>query len=174
MKPIIHYCVIKTYKGIFTRRHAGNAHIFFIPISKNESLVLGVVGFFEDKPNDPVFVLQGRIMMEYVNVVIDEAIKEGKGNFIVVESLPCTPKTISKGNYQITLEKKGSFIKSSFKLLFEPEYSTSFDNVYSTEGGKFELEDQDIDPKTMKMTLTKHRAKMQSIPSMKIITSKLK
>jgi len=164
MKPMIYYGILKSYKGVFKKKHVGNTHQFFVPINQSEVAALVIIGKIT---TEKVYVaaLLDYVKIENVQAVLDTYEKEGK-NWITLESLPCKVKSSADNIYHISLLKKGNYIKSDFIIEFKPEFSTD-NRVLFTLKGNFDFEVGDISNQTVGMTSNKMMAKLGAMKKVK-------
>jgi len=156
MKTQITYAITKRYKGLFRKKHAGNTHMFFIPV-ENERRVM--VFYFLGWDTESGAAMFNRVLtrpIEYAPVLIREFGNKMGENFIVVEELPCKTRSIHpEGNYQITIPKPGKYIQSSFILELESEHSKGGTMIYSSKDFKGNIEMGNIKPETVAMVSKK-------------------
>ncbi|RLA75866.1 MAG: hypothetical protein DRG78_20125 [Epsilonproteobacteria bacterium] len=165
MRNRIIYGIIKTYKGIFKKKHIGNVQILII--EKNESFsVYNVVG--EMKDNEIVSQLVLKAPSEYTNIFIDEF--EENQHFIQMEELYCSV-TKEKDKFKVILKKKGKYINSNLIFSFSKEYSEGNMKVYLIEGKMTPLIKEQISNRVqLKMSAIKKKAMSRPIIS-KFISS---
>lgn len=160
MATIITYSIFKTYKGIFTKKHAGNEHLLFVPAG-DDFLILSLLGKFN---NDDIATQQIlRAPISSMNIILNE-IKKSSEDFVIIEQVPCTVKSSTKGNYKVSLQKKGTNIASNLNISFEPEYSSGNIKIYSIKGKLMIVMGEDVNDSTqLKMAAMKKQAKLGGI-----------
>ena len=155
MSDIIRYCVFKTYKGLFIKKHAGNSHMIMFS-SPTSTILLNILGKIDDG-NMAAQLVYRADSMEETNIL--NALKSDK-NFVVVEELSCKTIEKQKTDLVITIPKKGSFILSNLSITFEPEHSSGNTQIYFIKG-KFALAfDENLTPTQFKMKAIKQKAKL--------------
>jgi hypothetical protein len=150
----LYYCVLKNYKGFFKKKHTGNTHLLFAPISDNKYMYLGIVGKLVD--NDDLYTSQ--LLTEFPRsllVKIVEGEKEHFGDrYIILEKLKCNPKNVGEDDYIIKLVGKGKYIKSDLLVTLSPDLSSSKQKIFVIKAN-LDLESEDITPETVKMKAIK-------------------
>jgi hypothetical protein len=86
MKHRIIFGIIKTYKGIFSKRHIGNVQVIIIEMSKS-FLMLNVIGQSKDDSNKHIAQMLLKGPSKFSNDFIDAFEEEGK--FIQLEETLC-------------------------------------------------------------------------------------
>lgn len=123
----LYYCVLGFYKGIFTKKFDGNAHIFYIPVANDMyfcMILLGTLDSIEGTKYVAEF-LQA-IHSDDVLESIDIQKKEFENRFFIAEKIPCVSKQLSKSEWKINFPKKGKVISSSnLTIEYSPEFSDS-------------------------------------------------
>lgn len=156
----IYYCVLKNYKGLFRKKHRGNTHLFLAPISPDTYVYLGLLGELTDEPGTYATHLIVKLPKDLVDTILTGEQEYFKDRFVIVETLPCSPKKIDSGEYSLKMGKKGKYILSPIDLKYEVEYSTSSRRVFLMKGVfNFESNDIKLDV-TMKMAAAKQDALM--------------
>ncbi len=159
MRQYLTYGVIKSYKGIFTKRHTGNTQILIIP-SSSTFMVLNLLGKIEDGRVASQMLL--RTGLEHRDTFIRFYEKEEQ--FVSIEELLCRVSEKAGGNYSVALPKKGKFIRSNLYITFEPEYSSGNIQIYLIDGKISLALDEDLNNKTeLKMAAHAQRAKALGI-----------
>ena len=161
MQLMLHYYVLKTYKGLFKKRHVGNTHILYLPISTREFLTLIILGAKDE--TTWIGAQVARAPLEYLLPMIDEMKRDlGEDAYVNIETLSIKPKEARKGSYKITLAQKGVYIKSNFTVDFEPEFSAGGRNLYSLQGN-LDFYTSELNMKAAKMQAAKAVAKFSTI-----------
>ena len=154
----IFYCILKNYKGIFTKKHRGNTHLFLVPITEGKFLYLGLLGEETDEPGNYICQLIIKLPDEIIESIVEEEEKYFGERFLVMEKLPCSTKKNNEGNYIVKLSKKGSYIGSDLELEFNTDYSTQSKRIYTLKG-ELNFEAEDVDSKAdIHMAATKQSA----------------
>lgn len=163
MSQMLRYYVIRTYKGVFRKKHVGNTHLLIAPINSNEFMMLIILGeVVGDREDKYASVLSLRRPLAYLTPIID-SMKQSIGDRMTeVESVACTPKMIKKGDYVLRLPKKGVFLKSDLKITYEPEFSDAVKKIYLIDG-VIDLVTSGVSSKTIGMVANKAMAKMSVI-----------
>jgi len=129
MRKRIIYGIIKTYKGIFVKKHVGNVQIFIIEMGKT-FWVLNILGEMEDGRYVSQMLL--RAPSEYIDVFIDDF--EESENFVQLEEIFCDIPKESEDKFKIILKKKGRYLNSHYIISFSNEYSEGDIRIYFIEG----------------------------------------
>ena len=98
MRKRIIYGILKTYKGIFTKKHIGNVHILIIEMEKS-FWVLNLIG--QLKNGNQIAQLLLRAPSQYVTEFIDGY--EKTENFIMIEEIFCNISNESDKHLKILL-----------------------------------------------------------------------
>ena len=159
MDGILHYFVLKNYKGILRKKLKSNTHLFFIPVPPNKYVYVALIGQLDDEENTYASQLLVRIPEDLLEQTINGEIEYFGDRFVEVERLPCKSSAQAPGNYLITFKKKGYNILSNLDLKYGIEYSTSGRKIYLLHGN-FNLITGEITNKTMNMMATKQAAFM--------------
>jgi hypothetical protein len=138
MRKRIIYGILKTYKGIFTKKHIGNVQILIIEMEKS-FWVLNLLGQMEDGKQVAQLLL--RAPSEYVEEFIDTY--EKSENFMFIEELFCDISNENISKLKILLKKKGKHINTHLNINHSIEYSKGNVNIYIIDG-KFNLIMDDI------------------------------
>jgi len=133
MRKRIIYGILKTYKGIFTKKHIGNVHILIIEMEKS-FWVLNLIG--QLKNGNQIAQLLLRAPSQYVSEFIDGY--EKTENFMLIEEIFCNISNESISKLKILLKKKGKHINSHLTVSHSLEYSKGNINMYEITG-KFKL-----------------------------------
>ncbi len=133
MRKRIIYGILKTYKGIFTKKHIGNVHILIIEMEKS-FWVLNLIG--QLKNGNQIAQLLLRAPSEYISEFIDGY--EKTENFMLIEEIFCNISNESISQLKILLKKKGKHINSHLTIFHSLEYSKGNINMYEITG-KFKL-----------------------------------
>ena len=133
MRKRIIYGILKTYKGIFTKKHIGNVHILIIEMEKS-FWVLNLIGQLKNGNNISQLLLKAQ--SQYITEFIDGY--EKTENFIMLEEIFCSISNESDDQIKILLKKKGKHINSHLTIKFSKEYSKGNINMYEIIG-KFNL-----------------------------------
>lgn len=164
MDQYCHFCILKSYKGIFKKRHVGNSNILITPISKNETIGFVILGHFEDMENDLAMksILRAPILM--TEAIVNDLSKQYKEDFIIVEKIKVVPKEKSKGNYFLKMQKKGKYLKSNYEITFEPEYSSNNQLIYRLNGNLELVTEEKVTQGNINMISKKIMAKARLLP----------
>ena len=133
MKKRIIYGILKTYKGIFIKKHIGNVHILIIEMGKT-FWVLNIIGKL--KNGNIISQLLLRSKPQYINEFIDSF--EKSENFIQMEEIFCEIPKESEDTFKVLLKKKGKHINTHLTIKFSNEYSQGNIKMYELKG-KFNL-----------------------------------
>lgn len=133
MKKRIIYGILKTYKGIFTKKHIGNVHLLIIEMDK-EFFLLNLVGQLSN--GNEICQLLLRANLDYAEEFID--VFEKNEHFIQLEEIFCEIPNQHLNNFKVLLKKKGKYINSHLEVKFSEEYSTGNIKMYEIKG-KFNL-----------------------------------
>jgi len=129
MRNRIIYGILKTYKGIFVKKHIGNVQIFIIEMDKI-FFVFNVLGLMENGLIASQMLLKSP--SEYVNIFIDDF--EESENFIQLEEIYCDIPNENEEEFSIILKKKGKYLNSNYKVSYSNEYSSGNIKVYLFDG----------------------------------------
>ena len=164
MNQFSHYCVLKTYKGIFRKKHSGNVQLF-VTSTGSDFMALALLGLMDDDINVAQLLTRGP--SQYMEIFLSQ-MKEDE-NFMILDSLKVNSKEKSKGVFSLSYPKKGNHIKSDLKIEFESEYSRGNSAIYSIHG-KLELVfDEPIGEKEIGMKAIKKKALFKSSLRNKIL-----
>jgi hypothetical protein len=133
MKHRIIFGIIKTYKGIFSKRHIGNVQVIIIEMSKS-FLMLNVIGQSKDDSNKHIAQMLLKGPSKFSNDFIDAFEEEGK--FIQLEETLCDIPYENTDNFKVILKKKGKHLNSHYDIIKSSEYSVG-DIVIYIMNGKF-------------------------------------
>ena len=164
------YCIMKSYKGIFTKKHVGNTQIYFIPLEDKfiGLTILGEIDGMQDTWGAHQFVSAG---IEWMERVIAELSQDE--NFEIIESAPIKLKPVSKGwLYKVTIPKKGKWLKSDFDLTFSPEYSGGDAKIFLLRGKLIFIMTDGVKEQVLKMAALKHMSKVKSMMTNKSLKLK--
>lgn len=134
MDGIIRYCVVKKYQGAFRKKHAGNTHLFFIPIDPKQCMYVALVGQLTEEENTYAAQLLVKLDEDIVDATIEGEYEYFQDRFVEIESLPCRSHNPSPGKYIINLQKKGININSDLEISYQIEYSTVARRIYLING----------------------------------------
>jgi len=154
MRKRIIYGILKTYKGIFTKKHIGNVHILIIEMEKS-FWVLNLIGQLKNGNNISQLLLKAK--SQYVTEFIDGY--EKTENFMMLEEIFCDISNESNDQLKILLKKKGKHINSHLTISLSKEYSQGNIKMYEIIG-KFNLViDEQVDtPVQSRMMALKKQA----------------
>jgi len=164
------YCIMKTYKGFFTKKHAGNTQMYFIPLEDKfiGLIILGELDGMQNTWAAHQFVSAG---IEWMEPVIAELSQDE--NFEIVESTPIKLKPVSKGwTYKVTIPKKGKWLKSDFDLSFSPEYSGGDAKIFLLKGKLIFVLTDGVKEQVLKMASLKQMSKVKSMMANKSLKMK--
>jgi len=130
----INYCILKNYKGLFKKKHVGNTHLLFIPVSKNVSCYVVILGKFKTEDNMYATQLITKTPNVLVQKIIDGELEYFKDRFELIEKIKCIPEKIEDGNYKISLNKKGKYILSDLEFKFSDNYSSNKQRIFLLSG----------------------------------------
>jgi hypothetical protein len=120
----LYYCVLGFYKGIFSKKFDGNAHIFYIPVSDSMCFCMILLGTIDSiEGTKYVAELVQALNPDDVLESIDMQKKEFENRFFIAEKIPCSSKQLSKSEWKINFPKKGKVISSPNLVI---EYSAEF------------------------------------------------
>jgi len=168
----IYYCVLKNYKGKFEKTHKGNTHLFFVPLTNNEYLYLGLLGELIDQPKIFATQLILRSDASLVDPLIDGEEEHFGDRFLVLEFLEATTHQVNETMYYIKVKKGGSYIKSDLKLAYSPEHSSDKQKIYFM-NGELNFEADDVDPtRDLRMLAVKQMAFMGDLNRLSVFKKK--
>jgi len=156
MNNMIRYCVHKSYKGLFIKKHQGNAH-FLILSAPNSLIMLNILGKIQET-GEKVAQLFYRVDISQEENVIG-AMKQGD-TFEIVEELPCKIVEEQKTDFSVIIPKKGRYINSNLKVIYKPEYSGANRQLYIIDGELSLGFDENLTPTQLKMKALKTKAKL--------------
>ena len=164
MDQFSHYCILKTYKGIFRKKHAGNIQLF---ITNTGSTFIGIalLGLMEEGVNAGQMIVRGP--SQHMDMFINDM--EQDENFMILDTLKVNVKETSKGTYNLSYPKKGKYIKSNLKFEFESEHSDKNTIIYSLHGKINLVFDETIGEKQLKMKALKAHSMFKSALRNKIL-----
>jgi len=140
----VYYCVLKNYKGTFEKKHKGNTHLFFVPITNDEYLYLGLLGEIVDDSGVYATQLILRTESHMVDPLIDGEEEHFGERFLVLDELSSSTKQTGESTYLIKVSKNGTYIKSDLELSYDHVHSTDKQKLYLMEG-TLNFESEDID-----------------------------
>ena len=156
------YSIIKSYKGIFKKKHSGNVHLLIVPTGENQFSTFIIIGKLKQESNTYALQFVGSGPINYVKNFLDELGLEQKG-LVEVEKLPCTISG-TYGNYNCKLGKKGEYILSNFNLEYKPEFSSDKSKMFFLKGKLNPILDTEgVNSKQMKMTALKKSSILSAI-----------
>ena len=147
----INYCILKNYKGLFKKKHTGNTHLLFIPVSKNVSCYVAILGKLKDENNMYATQLITKTPNVLVDKIIDGELEHFKDRFILVEKIKSIPEKLEDGNYKIKLTKKGKYILSDLEFIFSDKYSSNKQKIFLLTGN-LNLEIENVSDVSMKVS----------------------
>jgi len=147
----LYYCVLKNYKGLFKKKHVGNTHLLFIPVTEKVSCYVVLIGKLKSEENTFASQLITKLPNVLVQRVVDGEVEYFKDRFIIVEKLKCKPEKIEDGNYKISLLKKSKYILSDLEFKFSNEYSSDKQKIFLLKGN-LNLEIEDVNNISMKVS----------------------
>ncbi len=153
MENTFYYCVLKSYKGIFTKKHIGNTHAFFIPLQDTEEfLYLIVLGKLNSDITKLVCIQLLRNDIQLMDHYLEKEIEYFKDRFIILDELQCHTNEIDDGIYNIKFDRNrcpekvcdpiGKYIKSDIKIELDLEKSNK-QKIYII-SGKIDLEASNV------------------------------
>lgn len=154
------YSILKSYKGIFRKTHAGNTQMIFVPL---EDRFIGLIILGEIEGRDNVWAAHQFLSagLEWMNPVLVELNEDE--NFEIIETVPIKLKAINKGwEYKITIPKKEKWM-ADFKLSFAPEYSQGDTVIFLLDGKLTFVFTDDVKPDVLKMSSLKQMSKVKSV-----------
>ena len=156
------YSIIKSYKGIFKKKHSGNVHILIVPTGENQFSTFIIIGKLKQESNTYALQFIGSGPINYVKNFLDELGLEQKG-LVEIERLPCSVSG-SYGNYNCKISKKGEYILSNFHLEFKPEFSSGNSKMFFLKGKLNPiLDSENVNDKQMKMVAYKKTSILSAI-----------
>ena len=148
------YGIIKTYQGVFVKKHIGNVQIFIIELN-DTFMILNILGIMEDDKLCAQMLLKAPI--KYIDSFINQ-FEEGD-NFIQLEELFCTVPKENNEEFKVILKKKGKYLHSNYTFNFSNEYSQGNIKIYLIEGKFTPLTIDSVSNNTqMKMKALKSQA----------------
>jgi len=138
MRKRIIYGILKTYKGIFIKKHIGNVQLLIIEMEKS-FWILNIIG--ELKNGNYISQLLLRTKPQYINEFLDDF--ESNENFIQIEEIFCEIPKENENHYKLLLKKKGKYINSNLDIKFSTEFSQGNIKMYEIDG-KFKLTENDF------------------------------
>ena len=168
----LYYCVLKKYKGIFKKRHAGNSHILYCPLPNGKTLILGLVGKIEGEDDLYSSVLVYMVPTDVVDDIVLRQMDEFGWKFERLDKiLVSVTGTTTKS--RIRLLEKSQFIKTNLSIEFDPDHSQSPVYIFFISGKFNFMETEMVGVETdMRMVAMKKRAVTKSILKKSIITRK--
>ena len=149
MKNYIYYIILKSYKGIFKKRHVGNTHLFFIPVNSKETFYLILIGKLISEKNSYVCQLVNRIPHMLRAKIVEEQKNEFKERYIVMEAIKCNSTEVDDETFEINVPSKGKYILSNLKVSFDPKHTTERQRIYRLDGN-INLETYDVPDESIK------------------------
>ena len=146
----VYYSIIKTYKGIFKKKHAGNVHLLIVPTPKNQFFIFIMIGEVLNEPNTYALQLTGVGPSDYIKNFLEELESEHQETYVNVEKIPVS--VVEKNNrFFYKLSKKGKHILSDFNIEIQPEFSTDKQKIWILKGKLNPLHNETVKDKQMKM-----------------------
>lgn len=161
MKHRIIFGIIKTYKGIFSKRHIGNVQVIIIEMSKS-FLMLNIIGQSAEDPNKHIAQMLLKGQSTYANNFIDSFEEEGK--FIQLEEMLCDIPYENTDNFKVILKKKGKYLNSHYNIIKSSEYSDGDIVIYIMDGKFTPLLVEEMNTKTdIKMRALRKKSIVSSL-----------
>jgi len=143
MKNYVYYIILKNYKGILKKKHIGNTHLFFIPVTTSETFYLALIGKITNEDNSFVCQLINRLPRELRHKIVEEQKKEFKNRYEVLEVLICEPQQLDEEKFKIKIPSKGNYFLSDLNIEINLEYTTDNQRIYNM-NGKLNLETKPV------------------------------
>lgn len=157
----VYYSIVKSYKGLFKKKHSGNVHLLTVPTNKDQFSTFIIIGKLKQETNSYALQFIGSGSINYIKNFLGKFSLEEKG-FTNIEKLPCSISG-KDGIYFCKINKKGKYILSDFKLEFKPEFSTKNSKIFFLKGKLNPLHTENIDSKQMKMVALKKSSILSAI-----------
>ena len=156
MKNFLYYCILKNYKGILKKKHVGNTHLFFIPVSDSETFYLALLG--KDSKEKDTYICQLIVRVpNNLRVKLVAAEKDHfKDRYLVIEALKCESNQTDPSNFNIKI-KKGKVVKSDLVLTYDPSLSSDKQKMYRLTG-KLDLTTTEVKDQNVRMVAYKKLA----------------
>ena len=156
------YSVVKSYKGIFKKKHSGNVHLLIVPTGENQFSTFIIIGKLKQENNTYALQYIGSGPINYVKNFLEEFGLKQKG-LVEIERLPCSISG-SYGNYNCKINKKGEYILSDFNLEYKPEFSSDNSKMFFLKGKLNPILDTEgVNNKQMKMVALKKTSILSAI-----------
>jgi hypothetical protein len=130
----LYYCVLKNYKGFLGKKHVGNTHALFCPISEDQHAILAITGKLEKHENTYTSVLIYKVPSDMVDEIILRQIDEFGWKYEKLDKIKVAITQDSPDETKIELLQKSSFIKSNLNILFAEEQSKPPVYIYLISG----------------------------------------
>ncbi len=139
MSQFLYYFIIKVYKGLFIKKHKGNAHILMVPEPEGSThLLLGMLGEIPNSPGTYATQLVAKIPSEKSDEFIEFEKEQFGEKFVQVEKLPSVAKRISSETIKVKVGN-GKHILSDLIVTYNQAASQQVGkDIYLVEG-KFDL-----------------------------------
>lgn len=147
----LYYCVLKNYKGLFKKKHVGNTHLLFLPVTEKVSCFVAIIGKLKNEENTYITQLITKLPNVLVQKVIDGEIEYFKDRYIILEKIKCSQEKIEDGNYKIKPSKKGKYILSDLEFRFSPEYGSEKQKIFILKGN-LNIEEEDVNNVSAKIS----------------------
>ena len=155
------YSILKDYKGIFKKRHAGNASLLSFT-SDTHFIILNLLGKMTDGSKVGQVIVKGPVE-QFKNVI--DSLKQDP-NFVEAEDLTCKTTTIGTSDYKIVPTRKGKYLLSPLNVSFQMEYSGGDQMIYFIKGKINIIVGETLnDTLELKISAKKNNAKMKTIQS---------
>ena len=115
----VYYVIIKQYKGFFTKTHSHNAQLLVIPYGSQYAIHV-CLGPMKDEKDTYITAFAGTFPHSQIDLFLHETSQD----MILLDKLPAKIKFISPEEYSVSVQKKGTYIKSdlSFKAFNDKYY----------------------------------------------------
>lgn len=129
MRQRVIYGILKTYKGIFVKKHIGNVQILIVEM-EDDFIVLNLLGKMKDGNHVGQMLL--RAPSAYINIFLDDFQKTE--NFIKLEEILSDVPIEDINNFKVIVKKKGKHILSHLNISLSKEHSTGHIHIYFVKG----------------------------------------
>ena len=155
----VYYSIVKTYKGIFKKKHSGNIHILILPTKKDQFSTFIIIGKLKDLNNTYALQFVGSGHTDHLDDFLDKYNSKG---FINLEKIPCSFLKKDK-TYFYKLKGKGKYILSNFIIENKPEFHFNKSELFFLKGKFNFTNDENIIDKQLKMIALKKSSLLTSI-----------
>lgn len=166
----LYFVALKKFRGLFSPKWAGEYIPLLLTPLTNAYGALFIVGAESVMEEDtyycprivsfPISEIESRVRKE-----LEYNKEQKKTEWVLIESLECSAKKVGT-EFIITPKKVGKYVGSPLRLEFDPDQSTPNFKVYKLSGDiNVNIEESDL--RTMKMTLSRKMAFYKSLKSLR-------